>query len=548
MLLSVFIPTHGFASPDEYEPDNTIKNAKPILLHDPRPEIIEVDHDWSQSHNFFHTGDEDWVKFHAFEDEIYTVKVKEPGPGCNAIIGIYDAGGDLQIPEEVNDEPAGVEEYAEFRCKADGTYYARIRQSSSAEYGEGTDYKLRLFIPVADFYGHIYGNITPCVSEATVTTTGKIAALVYTREVCQYGAPHPPSSPPDFPFTLTVEADGFETYRKDIVVQEMISTQHDVILTPRDGKLPEYHTADYNPPDYEISLSEMLRIRQLYSRRSYGCDPEGEDGYTAGYGDQSCTPHDSDYKPMDWSISLSEFLRINQLWSAGEYYPATGAEDGFSPASSGKRNGFSPASSDKRKGETVARESETLTASHSTPESNISDDSNLTITNQIAYTGTLTGLGMTVDLPNGWTYLPRAGDDTPAIRADSTTGDLEIFWPEVPDSPAEFTYTVRVPQAETRSRGKISSRILYRTPSAGEMTIPAMPDPLSLEIRLKGDISGDNTVTLTDALIALRTAAGSDSPGIIRSDYVSSGVDVNEDDRIGIEEVIYILQRIAGLR
>ncbi len=538
MLLTIFIPPHGFASPDAYEPDNTLKNAKPILLHDSRPEIIELGLDWSQSHNFYHTEDEDWIKFYAFRGEIYTVKVKDPGPGCNAVIGIYDKCGNLQIPEEVNDEPVGVAEYAEFRCEADGIYYARIRQSSSATYGEGTDYKLVLFVPVMEDYGHLHGSITPCVSEAIVTTTGKTAALVYTREVCQYGAPHPPSIPPDSPFTLTVEVEGFETYQKDVVIKETIPTQHDIILTPLDGKLPEYHSADYNPPDHEITLSEMLRVQQLYSEGSHRCDPGGEDGYALGYGDQSCIPHDSDYALQDWSIGLNEFLRMLQLWSVGEYYPAAGTEDGFAPASF-----------DKRKGETVPRESdqETLTASHSTPESSVSDDSDLTITNQIEYTGALTGLGMTVNLPNGWSYVPNTGDDAPTIRADSSTGDLEIFWSEVPDSPAEFTYTVRIPQRESRSQEQISSRILYRRPSAGEMTMPAMPDPLSVEIRLKGDISGDDAVTLADALIALVTAAGSDSPGMIRSDYVSSGVDVNGDDRIGIEEVIHILQRIAGL-
>ncbi|HHC24577.1 MAG TPA: hypothetical protein ENK58_04070 [Desulfobacterales bacterium] len=93
MLLSVFIPTQVFASPDAYEPNNTIKNAKPILLHDSRPEFADLGYDWTQSRNFYHVGDEDWVKFYAFRDQIYTVKVKAPGPGCNAIIGIYDNAG-----------------------------------------------------------------------------------------------------------------------------------------------------------------------------------------------------------------------------------------------------------------------------------------------------------------------------------------------------------------------------------------------------------------------------------------------------------------------
>ncbi len=34
----------------------------------------------------------------------------------------------------------------------------------------------------------------------------------------------------------------------------------------------------------------------------------------------------------------------------------------------------------------------------------------------------------------------------------------------------------------------------------------------------------------------------------IRSDYASSGADVNGDGKIGLAEVIYVLQELAGLR
>ncbi|RLC07999.1 MAG: hypothetical protein DRI57_24870 [Deltaproteobacteria bacterium] len=61
-----------------------------------------------------------------------------------------------------------------------------------------------------------------------------------------------------------------------------------------------------------------------------------------------------------------------------------------------------------------------------------------------------------------------------------------------------------------------------------------MPDPLSFEIRLKGDISGDDTVTLADALIALETVAGSNLHGMIREDYVLSGVDCQAEVAPGV--------------
>lgn len=53
---------------------------------------------------------------------------------------------------------------------------------------------------------------------------------------------------------------------------------------------------------------------------------------------------------------------------------------------------------------------------------------------------------------------------------------------------------------------------------------------------IKGDISYDNRINLTDAILALRIAAETES-----SQSLCMFADVNEDNRIGLEEVIYIL-------
>jgi len=45
-----------------------------------------------------------------------------------------------------------------------------------------------------------------------------------------------------------------------------------------------HHSADYSPSDYEISLSELLRVIQLYNTPVYQCDPDSEDGYAVGNG------------------------------------------------------------------------------------------------------------------------------------------------------------------------------------------------------------------------------------------------------------------------
>jgi ELWxxDGT repeat protein len=85
--------------------------------------------------------------------------------------------------------------------------------------------------------------------------------------------------------------------------------------------------------DNAISLSELLRVIQLYNTGAYHISPATEDGFAPGPGDQSGTPHSSDYNPQDWRINLSELLRVIQFYTMGGYHacPDEQTEDGFCP-------------------------------------------------------------------------------------------------------------------------------------------------------------------------------------------------------------------------
>ena len=60
---------------------------------------------------------------------------------------------------------------------------------------------------------------------------------------------------------------------------------------------------------------------------------------------------------------------------------------------------------------------------------------------------------------------------------------------------------------------------------------------------LSGDINGDDTIDLTDAILANKNAAGID-PG--QNIFIGAGI--NNDGKIGIEESIYILETLTGMR
>jgi hypothetical protein len=103
-----------------------------------------------------------------------------------------------------------------------------------------------------------------------------------------------------------------------------------------EGTAPGPHTADQNG-DGVIDLTELLRVIQFFNIRGFHCvtPPDtSEDGFLPGAGgDQSCSPHDSDYLPRDWQISLTELLRLIQFFNIRAYHPCPGegTEDGFCP-------------------------------------------------------------------------------------------------------------------------------------------------------------------------------------------------------------------------
>jgi VCBS repeat-containing protein len=96
-----------------------------------------------------------------------------------------------------------------------------------------------------------------------------------------------------------------------------------------EGQVGGVHNADQNG-DHRIDLSELLRVIQLYNSDGYHCDSNSEDGYAPGPGDTgACPPHAGDYHPQDWRISLSELLRLIQIYNSSGYTPCAEGEDGF---------------------------------------------------------------------------------------------------------------------------------------------------------------------------------------------------------------------------
>ncbi|MFP4502983.1 MAG: thrombospondin type 3 repeat-containing protein [Candidatus Hydrogenedentota bacterium] len=97
-----------------------------------------------------------------------------------------------------------------------------------------------------------------------------------------------------------------------------------------------FHNAD-TTRDWEISLSEILRLVQFFNAGGLHVETGTEDGFGVGYVDAqggagAAIPHSSDYAPQDWRIALTELLRSIQFFNSRGFTYTRGTEDDYAPA------------------------------------------------------------------------------------------------------------------------------------------------------------------------------------------------------------------------
>ena len=80
-----------------------------------------------------------------------------------------------------------------------------------------------------------------------------------------------------------------------------------------------------------------------------------------------------------------------------------------------------------------------------------------------------------------------------------------------------------------------------QNPFAGDVFVSKF-DSSFRKLDPKGDVDRNDIVNLADAILAIQVSSGMSSAN------VTLDADVNVDDRIGLAEVIYILQKVAGIR
>ncbi|MFZ1754030.1 MAG: NBR1-Ig-like domain-containing protein [Caldilineaceae bacterium] len=159
-----------FASPDDYEGNNSPANATLISL------------DQTQQHNLATANDEDWFKFVAGSTESYVVRTFALGESADTYLYLYAEDGKTLLT--TNDDYAdALSSQIEWLGFTSGTYYLRVRQWNPNLTGCGTNYSidvkekangLRIYLPAvgknAEGSGQIAITATPTPTPTNTPT------------------------------------------------------------------------------------------------------------------------------------------------------------------------------------------------------------------------------------------------------------------------------------------------------------------------------------------------------------------------------------------
>ena len=121
--------------PDVYEIDDTVNQSKVINLNDIT----------AQSRNFHDAGNNDWVKFYAFQNKTYEITAENVGSNADVVIKLY-AGDKTTLLLNIDDDNLGGTELSSWRAPQNGIYYLRVYEAAN-RFGVNTGYELRVYRP-----------------------------------------------------------------------------------------------------------------------------------------------------------------------------------------------------------------------------------------------------------------------------------------------------------------------------------------------------------------------------------------------------------------
>jgi C1A family cysteine protease len=126
---------------DGYEPDDTWQEAKWIEVNGA-----------AQSHNFHVTNDQDYVKFVAEVDNVYTIRTLNLSAGNDTTLTLYDTNGTTQLAENDDDPDNPPASKMVWLCPTAGTYFVKAAPFGTDIGGCDVTYDLEVLGGLGDIY------------------------------------------------------------------------------------------------------------------------------------------------------------------------------------------------------------------------------------------------------------------------------------------------------------------------------------------------------------------------------------------------------------
>ncbi len=166
---------------DEYEPDDTYKEAKEITEGEVQRRNFHV-----PCFNSYHPPDTaDWVKFEATEGFTYTIKTSHLEGGNDTVLGLYDANcitvtvnGDEVVNDDYADDIPASRIVWEAPADGTGTYYVKVSPFDHRAGGCGVSYTLE----VAPWIASLDLTVSPPEVSADGVESSTLTACVEDRE------------------------------------------------------------------------------------------------------------------------------------------------------------------------------------------------------------------------------------------------------------------------------------------------------------------------------------------------------------------------------
>ncbi len=328
-------------------------------------------------------------------------------------------------------------------------------------------------------------------------------------------------------YTRTVEAAGIGL-ASDVVTVSSAAVGRTSRVDLGHAASDYYHSGDTNR-DFRFSLSELIRMNQLYLEDggAYHCAPElGElDGYGPGedLDAQACAPHRGDFAPSDWRFSVSEMVRITELFMATPdhaYHPDGDGDDGFRVGQWGVKSMSVEAPPADMAAYCFVSGRPGLSGVELT----------VSLTWDVSAGAPVIAAGYEGPLPQGWSYLGAETGTTPALRpqagAQSQLGFVwQDNWLKKGGCAGSFTYEIQAGAAITGDAVRsLAGSMIYRTQDGLREK--------RVQVMFTEDMDGDG---IPDHLEGMDDVNGNGIPNMLDLDSDGDGVSDADEWLLGTD-------------